>query len=238
MLQGKNDMTFTALKVGFIGLGTMGTPMALNLRKAGHSLFVASRSKIPTAFAEEGATVCTNAAEVAKRADIIITMVPDTSHVEDVLFGETGVVKGLKSGAEGKLVQQELARLAIASVYLSNRESVLEQVEAREILLILHACQTPTDARSLRAALAPGRAAPGGRHAGRSPRFIQENQPPAGKRSLLARPVLAGLRDIGAFLLGGVHRLFFRVSPARFKVLPMVVTPTSMPCSARTHWHN
>ena len=92
-------MTFTALKVGFIGLGTMGTPMALNLRKAGHSLFVASRSKIPTAFAEEGATVCTNAAEVAKRADIIITMVPDTSHVEDVLFGEAGVAKGLKSGA-------------------------------------------------------------------------------------------------------------------------------------------
>ena len=97
-------MTCTALKVGFIGLGTMGAPMALNLRKAGHSLFVASRSKIPTAFAEEGATVCTNAAEVAKRADIIITMVPDTSHVEDVLFGETGVVKGLKGGAAGKLV--------------------------------------------------------------------------------------------------------------------------------------
>ena len=92
MLQGKNDMTFTALKVGFIGLGTMGTPMALNLRKAGHSLFVASRSKIPTAFAYDVSTVCTNAAEVAKRADIIITMVPDTSHVEDVLFGETGVV--------------------------------------------------------------------------------------------------------------------------------------------------
>ena len=44
----------------------------------------------------------------------------------------------VRTGAEGKLVQQELARLAIASVYLSNRESVLEQTEAREILLILH----------------------------------------------------------------------------------------------------
>ena len=97
-------MTFTALKVGFIGLGTMGAPMALNLRRAGHTLFVASRSKIPAAFAEEGATVCTNAAEVAKRADIIITMVPDTPQVEDVLFGETGVAKGLKGGAAGKLV--------------------------------------------------------------------------------------------------------------------------------------
>ena len=95
-------MAFTALKVGFIGLGTMGAPMALNLRKAGHTLYVASRSKIPTAFAEEGATVCTNAAEVAKRADIIITMVPDTPHVEEVLFGDTGVAKGLKDGALGR----------------------------------------------------------------------------------------------------------------------------------------
>ena len=91
-------MTFTALKVGFIGLGTMGTPMALNLRKAGHSLFVASRSKIPTALAEGGATVCTNAAEVAKRADIIITMVPDTPHVEDALFNPEGVAAGLSKG--------------------------------------------------------------------------------------------------------------------------------------------
>ncbi len=62
----------------------------------------------------------------------------------------------VRTGAEGKLVQQELARLAIASVYLSNRESVLEQTEAREILLILHACQNPSEERSLRAALATG----------------------------------------------------------------------------------
>ncbi|ANT66302.1 exodeoxyribonuclease V subunit beta [Aeromonas hydrophila] len=62
----------------------------------------------------------------------------------------------VRTGAEGKLVQQELARLAIASVYLSNRENVLAQVEAREILLILHACQNPGEERSLRAALATG----------------------------------------------------------------------------------
>lgn len=62
----------------------------------------------------------------------------------------------VRTGAEGRLVQQELARLAIASVYLSNRESVLAQVEAREILLILHACQNPSEERSLRAALATG----------------------------------------------------------------------------------
>jgi len=90
-----------AIKVGFIGLGIMGAPMVLNLRKAGHTLFVSSRGKVPAAFAEQGATVCTNATEVARRADVVIIMVPDTPHVEDVLFGETGVAKGL---VEGKLV--------------------------------------------------------------------------------------------------------------------------------------
>ncbi|MCR6740463.1 exodeoxyribonuclease V subunit beta [Aeromonas dhakensis] len=73
---------------------------------------------------------------------------------EPVKAGDIAVL--VRTGAEGKLVQQELACLAIASVYLSNRESVLEQVEAREILLILHACQNPSEERSLRAALATG----------------------------------------------------------------------------------
>ncbi len=94
-------MTKDGLKVGFVGLGIMGAPMALNLLKAGHALFVASRGKIPAAFAEAGATVCTNATEVARRADIVITMVPDTPHVDDVLFGETGLAKGLKDSATG-----------------------------------------------------------------------------------------------------------------------------------------
>jgi 2-hydroxy-3-oxopropionate reductase len=91
-------MTKNGLKVGFIGLGIMGAPMALNLLKAGHALFVTSLGKIPAAFAEAGATVCTNATEVARRADIVIAMVPDTPHVDDVLFGETGVAKGLSPG--------------------------------------------------------------------------------------------------------------------------------------------
>ena len=94
-------MTKSGLRVGFIGLGIMGTPMALNLIKAGHQLFVSSRSKVPEAFAEQGATICTNACEVAKRADIIVIMVPDTPHVQDVLFGEDGVAKGLKESASG-----------------------------------------------------------------------------------------------------------------------------------------
>jgi 2-hydroxy-3-oxopropionate reductase len=95
---GHINMTKSGLKVGFIGLGIMGAPMAINLIKAGHMLFVSSRSKVPPAFAEHGATICTSAMEVAKRADIVIIMVPDTPHVEDVLFGAPGVAKGLSPG--------------------------------------------------------------------------------------------------------------------------------------------
>jgi len=99
-------MTKSGMKVGFIGLGIMGTPMALNLLKAGHVLYVYSHGKVPAEFAEQGATLCTSSEEVAKRADIIITMVPDTPHVEDALFGERGVAQGLKEcerGADGRL---------------------------------------------------------------------------------------------------------------------------------------
>ena len=92
-------MTKSGQKIGFIGLGIMGAPMALNLLKAGHILFVQTRSKTPIELVEGGATVCTSAEEVAKRADIVITMLPDTPNVEEVLFGERGVAVGLKAGA-------------------------------------------------------------------------------------------------------------------------------------------
>ena len=94
-------MTKSGQKIGFIGLGIMGAPMALNLLKAGHVLFVQTRSKTPIELVEGGATVCTSAEEVAKRADTVITMLPDTSHVEDVLFGEKGIAAGLKAGTLG-----------------------------------------------------------------------------------------------------------------------------------------
>ena len=93
-------MTKGGQKIGFIGLGIMGAPMALNLLKAGHILFVQTRSKTPLELVEGGATVCTSAEEVAKRADIVITMLPDTPNVEEVLFGERGVAAGLKLGAQ------------------------------------------------------------------------------------------------------------------------------------------
>ena len=92
-------MTKNGKKIGFIGLGIMGAPMALNLLKAGHILFVQTRSKVLADLVEGGATLCTSAQEVAKRADVIITMLPDTANVQDVLFGERGVASGLKGAA-------------------------------------------------------------------------------------------------------------------------------------------
>jgi len=88
----------TSLKLGFIGLGIMGTPMTGHLRAAGHELFVATRSKVPQALLDAGAVACASAREVAQKADIIFTMVPDTPDVEAVLFGDAGVAMGLSPG--------------------------------------------------------------------------------------------------------------------------------------------
>lgn len=82
-------------KIGFIGLGIMGAPMAGHLVNAGHEVFINTRSKIPEELANSPAIACSSPAEVASKADIIITMVPDTPDVEKVLFGENGVASGL-----------------------------------------------------------------------------------------------------------------------------------------------
>ena len=93
-----NNTTTTKLKIGFVGLGIMGAPMAAQLIKAGHQLYVYTRSKIPDQIAESSATKCTNARGVAERADIIFTMLPDTPDVETALFSEYGIAAGLTKG--------------------------------------------------------------------------------------------------------------------------------------------
>ena len=91
-------MTASPLKLGFIGLGIMGTPMAGHLLKAGHQLFVYTVGKVAPEIAESSATICTNAKGVAERADIVFIMVPDTPDVAAVLFGDSGVASGLTKG--------------------------------------------------------------------------------------------------------------------------------------------
>ena len=72
--------------IGFIGLGIMGKPMAANLIKGGHTLFLHSRSGVPKELTDAGGTACANAKEVAQKSDIIIIMVPDTPDVEKALW--------------------------------------------------------------------------------------------------------------------------------------------------------
>lgn len=85
------------MKIGFIGLGIMGRPMALNLKKAGHDLIVPERKSL-TDEIRSAATIVPDAKTVARRSEVVILMVPDTPDVETVLFAPDGVTHGLNRG--------------------------------------------------------------------------------------------------------------------------------------------
>jgi len=85
-------------KVGFIGLGIMGAPMAGHLIAAGNDVHLFTRSGVPATLIDAGGTACDSPKAVAEAADIIITIVPDTPDVAKVLFGENGVAEGLSAG--------------------------------------------------------------------------------------------------------------------------------------------
>jgi len=85
-------------KVGFVGLGIMGAPMAGHLIKGGHEVFLSSRSGVPQALRDAGGKACASAREVAQNADVIFLMVPDTPHVEEALFSANGIAAGLSKG--------------------------------------------------------------------------------------------------------------------------------------------
>lgn len=86
--------------IGFIGLGIMGKPMALNLIKAGHTLTVndLSQEAVKTLVAA-GATAVNSAKEVAEKSEVIITMLPASKHVQSVVQGENGILAGAKEGS-------------------------------------------------------------------------------------------------------------------------------------------
>jgi 2-hydroxy-3-oxopropionate reductase len=86
------------MKVGFIGTGIMGAPMAANLIKGGHELYLYDVRPVPAELVQAGGKACKSGKEVAQQADIIITMVPDTPHVDAALFGKDGVAEGLSKG--------------------------------------------------------------------------------------------------------------------------------------------
>ena len=88
------------MQIGFIGLGSIGLPMAINLNKSGFNLKVHTRSRINESHSGlEGCKTCSNPYEVAKGVDILIVCVTDDKAVDDVLFGEYGALSALKNRA-------------------------------------------------------------------------------------------------------------------------------------------
>jgi 2-hydroxy-3-oxopropionate reductase len=108
--------------IGFIGLGVMGRPMAANLLAAGHKLFLRSGRSVPDDLVKAGGVACTSNKEVAQKSEIVITMVPDTPQVEDVLFGKDGVGEGL---SKGKIVVDMSSISPIATKDFAKRVNAL-----------------------------------------------------------------------------------------------------------------
>jgi len=85
-------------KLGFVGLGIMGKPMAGHLIAAGHEVWLHSRSGAPAELTGKGGKACKTAKEVAQSAEVVFLMVPDTPDVERALFAAGGVAEGLSRG--------------------------------------------------------------------------------------------------------------------------------------------
>jgi 2-hydroxy-3-oxopropionate reductase len=88
------------MKIGFIGLGIMGKPMAKNLLKAGYELVVYDIIAAPVKeVVAAGAKAGTSPKDVAARSDVIITMLPNSPHVKEAMLGKNGVIEGVKPGS-------------------------------------------------------------------------------------------------------------------------------------------
>ena len=102
------------LKVGYIGLGLMGKPMARNILKAGYPLVVFNRSREKVnELVQEGAKAATSPAEVASQVDVVFTNLPDSPDVEKVVLGENGIIDGGKKGlifVDNSTIKPEVAR--------------------------------------------------------------------------------------------------------------------------------
>lgn len=99
-------------KIGFIGLGIMGKPMAQHLIKGGHTLFLQTRSGVTEDMVAMGGIVCATPKDVAQQADNIITMLPDTPDVEKVLFGDNGVVEGLNFHSDPRKIIVDMSSIS------------------------------------------------------------------------------------------------------------------------------
>ena len=85
-------------KIGFIGLGIMGKPMSLHILSGGHPLMVLETSREAKTLAAEGATLARTPKDIAEKCDVVITCLPDSPEVENVVLGDDGVLAGISSG--------------------------------------------------------------------------------------------------------------------------------------------
>jgi len=117
------------MDVGFIGLGIMGRPMALNLLKGGHTVHVwARRAESMAPLVEAGAKACTSPAAVAGQADVVISMVADAPDVEQVMLGKASVAEGVE-----RLGKQGLVAVDMSTIAPSAARAIAEKLKARGV---------------------------------------------------------------------------------------------------------
>jgi 2-hydroxy-3-oxopropionate reductase len=116
-------------KIGFIGLGIMGKPMALHLLKAGYPISVLEKNKASAELVKAGARSYATAREIAENSNIVITMLPDSPQVEEVVLGKDGVAEGLKEG--GLFIDMSsIAPATAKKIYRSLLQNNIEALDA------------------------------------------------------------------------------------------------------------
>ncbi len=116
-------------KVGFIGLGIMGKPMALNLMDAGYSLVILDKNKAAGDLTHKGAEAFSTPKEVAAHSDIVITMLPDSPEVKEVVLGKDGVLEGIKEGTVF-IDMSTIAPSTAREVYAALKEKKVDALDA------------------------------------------------------------------------------------------------------------
>jgi 2-hydroxy-3-oxopropionate reductase len=117
-------------RIGFIGLGIMGMPIARNLLKAGYSITAHNRSREKVdKLAQEGAQAASSPKEVAEASDLIITMLPDSPDVEEVVFGEDGIVQGVRQDCL-YIDMSTIAPATARKVYTTLKAKAVESLDA------------------------------------------------------------------------------------------------------------
>jgi len=116
------------MKIGFIGLGSLGTPIAINLKESGHELYVYNRTASKTApLAAKGALVCTSIASLAKECTVVFTIVSDDVALKSICEGEQGLLKNLAAGSLHVSMSTILPQTAgeLAALHLSCQQQYL-----------------------------------------------------------------------------------------------------------------